>query len=178
MTIFCRNYILLVYQRDVCTLQNHLGPTPTICNYHQPSTTSSTHLQSAKATSLNYFQPPLINPNQPQSTLISLHNPNHLQPLSINSSQSFSHENHCKCYKKLTSRSWPMLFTLAYFFFFFLHTLFCIKNKRLLWMLFSSAALTTGTVQLYILQDYSSVRIGFNISNKRHTQGVVYTMLV
>ena len=45
-------------------------------------------------------------------------------------------------------------------------------------MLFSSAALTTGTVQLYILQDYSSVRIGFNISNKRHTQGVVYTMLV
>ena len=119
MTIFCRNYILLVYQRDVCTLQNHLGPTPTICNYHQPSTTSPTHLQSAKATSLNYLQPPLINPNQPQSTLISLHNPNHLQPLSINSSQSFSHENHCKCYKKLTSRSWPMLFTLAYFFFFF-----------------------------------------------------------
>ena len=30
--------------------------------------------------------------------------------------QSSPYENHCKCYKKLTSRSWPMLYTLTYFF--------------------------------------------------------------
>ena len=34
----------------------------------------------------------------------------------INVLQSFSYEYHCKCYKKLTSRSWPVLFTLNNFF--------------------------------------------------------------
>ena len=29
---------------------------------------------------------------------------------------SFQYENHCDSYKKLASRSWPMLFTLTYFF--------------------------------------------------------------
>ena len=29
---------------------------------------------------------------------------------------SFSYKNHYKCYEKLASRSWPVLFTLAYFF--------------------------------------------------------------
>ena len=33
-------------------------------------------------------------------------------------------------------------------------------------------------VQWYILGDYSSVRIGFNMINKRHTLSMVYTMLV
>ena len=27
--------------------------------------------------------------------------------------QSFPYENHCECYKKLSLRSWPMLFTLT-----------------------------------------------------------------
>ena len=30
--------------------------------------------------------------------------------------QSFPNENHCHCYKKLASRSWPVLFTLNLFF--------------------------------------------------------------
>ena len=29
--------------------------------------------------------------------------------------QSFPYENHCECYKKFASRSWPVLFTLNYF---------------------------------------------------------------
>ena len=29
--------------------------------------------------------------------------------------QSFPYENHCKCYKKLESRLWPVLFTVIYF---------------------------------------------------------------
>ena len=33
----------------------------------------------------------------------------------IPSVQSSPYENHCKCYKKLSSRSWPMLFTLTIF---------------------------------------------------------------
>ena len=35
-----------------------------------------------------------------------------------------------------------------------------------------------NTVQLYMLRDCSSVRIGFNMINKRRTLPVVYTMLV
>ena len=35
-----------------------------------------------------------------------------------------------------------------------------------------------NTVQLFILQDYSSVRIGFSMNNKRLSFSVVYTMLV
>ena len=27
--------------------------------------------------------------------------------------QSFPYENYCECYKKLASRSWPVLFTLT-----------------------------------------------------------------
>ena len=34
------------------------------------------------------------------------------------------------------------------------------------------------TVQLCILQDYSSVRIAFNMNNKCHILPLVYTMLV
>ena len=34
------------------------------------------------------------------------------------------------------------------------------------------------TVQLYILGYNSSVRIGFNMNNKHHTQPIVYIMLV
>ena len=42
--------------------------------------------------------------------------------------QFFPCENHWKCYNKLASRSWPMLFTFTYFF--LMHTLlFCCKIK-------------------------------------------------
>ena len=52
-----------------------------------------------------------------------------LYPLFLNnllSHQSFSNKNHCECYKKLASRSWPVLFTLP---FFLLHTLFSSVAK-------------------------------------------------
>ena len=45
--------------------------------------------------------------------------------------QSFPFANHCECYKKVASRSWPVLFTLTDFF--LLHTLFSsVANKKLL----------------------------------------------
>ena len=60
-----------------------------------------------------------------------------------------------------------------------------LENKKLLWSLFSSANYTTEQLydwlydfQLYILQDYSSARIDFNMINKRHALLVVCTMLV
>ena len=34
-----------------------------------------------------------------------------------NSQQSFPHKNHCECYKKLASRSWPVLQTSTYLLF-------------------------------------------------------------
>ena len=52
--------------------------------------------------------------------------------------QPFSYENHSECYKKLVSRSWPMLFTLS-FFFLHIHSPLLLGNKNLLWSLFSSA---------------------------------------
>ena len=36
----------------------------------------------------------------------------------------------CECYKKLASRSWPMLFTLIYFFFLNIHYLVLLQNKN------------------------------------------------
>ena len=35
--------------------------------------------------------------------------------------ESFPYENNCECYRKLASKSWPVLFTLIYFF--YTHTL-------------------------------------------------------
>ena len=43
--------------------------------------------------------------------------------------QSFPYENHCECYKKLTSSSWPMLFTPTDFFSFTYTLLSCGKIK-------------------------------------------------
>ena len=42
--------------------------------------------------------------------------------------QSFPYENHCKCYKKLAWRLWPVLFTLTDFF--LLHTLSSSTGKK------------------------------------------------
>ena len=50
--------------------------------------------------------------------------------------QPFSYENHCKCYKKLSSRSWPVLFTPTNFFFLYTYSPLLPKNKKLLWLLF------------------------------------------
>ena len=47
----------------------------TTCNQYQPPVTSPDHLKSAKATSLNYLQPPPIRLQPAQSTLISPSNP-------------------------------------------------------------------------------------------------------
>ena len=41
--------------------------------------------------------------------------------------QSFPYKNHYECYKKLASRSCPMLFTLTYFF--LIYTLYCSAAK-------------------------------------------------
>ena len=41
--------------------------------------------------------------------------------------QSFPYENHRKCYKKLTLRSWPVLFTLTYFFL-YIHSPLLLEN--------------------------------------------------
>ena len=53
--------------------------------------------------------------------------------------QSFLYENHCDCYKKLASISWPVIFTLTIFLYFFLYmqSPLLMGNKRLLWSLFS-----------------------------------------
>ena len=43
--------------------------------------------------------------------------------------QSFPYENHFKCYGKLTSRSWPVLFAITYFFLCILLFRFKIKSS-------------------------------------------------
>ena len=43
--------------------------------------------------------------------------------------QSFPYKNHCECYKKLASRSWPVLFTLNLIFSYTCTLLFCCKIK-------------------------------------------------
>ena len=57
--------------------------------------------------------------------------------------QPFPYEIQCECYKKIASRSWPVLFVLTYFSPYTYPLLFCRKIK-LLWSLFSSANQTTG----------------------------------
>ena len=54
--------------------------------------------------------------------------------------QSFSYENHCECYKKLTSRLWHVLFIYIYIYiyiylpdvFLYIHSHLLKKNKNLL----------------------------------------------
>ena len=41
----------------------------------------------------------------------------------MDGSQSFLNENHCKCYKKLASRLWPMLLTLAFLYMIYITSL-------------------------------------------------------
>ena len=75
--------------------------------------------------------------------------------------QSFLYENHWECWKKLTSRSWPIQCTLTYFF--LINTLlFCWKIKYFIITVFLSKI-------DYRLDHYSSVRFGSNMNNKHHT---------
>ena len=63
----------------------------------------------------------------------------------------FSCENHYQCYKKLLSRFWPMLFTFTYFLFYIDPLL--LQNKKLFWLLSSSANCTSDHYSMiYILR--------------------------
>ena len=58
----------------------------------------------------------------------------------------------------------------TYLFLLFTYThLFCSKIKSWQGCCFHQQITPQTTVQLYILQDYSSVRIGLSMNNKRHT---------
>ena len=46
--------------------------------------------------------------------------------------QSFPYENHCECYKKLVSRSRPVLFTLKHYLFLYIHSPVLLQNKKVL----------------------------------------------
>ena len=63
-----------------------------------------------------YIQSPLLLENK-KITVIAVFLLTKLdhRPL-LNYIFSYFHKNHCKCYKKLASRSGPILFTLTYFF--------------------------------------------------------------
>ena len=56
--------------------------------------------------------------------------------------------------------------------------LFCWKIKSCCDPCFPQQIRPQTPVQLYILQDYSSERIGFSMINKRQTVPIGYTMLV
>ena len=76
----------------------------------------------------------------------------------------FLFENQCEYYKKLVSRSWPLLFALTCFL--YIH---CPIPQQIR---------PQTTVHICILQDYSNVRFGLNMNQKRHTLLIVYTILV
>ena len=62
---------------------------------------------------------------------------------------------------------------------FFLYTPLLLENRKFLQSLFSSANYTIDHFSIiYILRDYSSVRICFNTINKHHTLPIVYTILI
>ena len=61
----------------------------------------------------------------------------------------------------------------------FTYTLpFCRKRKSFCDHCFPQQIRPRNTVQLYILQDYLSGIIGFNMNNKHHPLPIVYTILV
>ena len=97
------------------------------------SVTKSSSRSEAMLFTLTYFfflyiNSPLLLENK-KITVIAVFLLNKLdhRPL-FNYIFSYFHENHCKCYKKLASRSGSMLFTLAYFF--LIHTLSSSTGKQ------------------------------------------------
>ena len=83
--------------------------------------------------------------------------------------QSFPDENHCKCFKKLASTLWSLLFTLTIFSFTYT-LLICGKIKSCCDHCFPQQSRPQNTVQLYILH----VRICFNMNNKYHSLPILY----
>ena len=85
--------------------------------------------------------------------------------------QSFPYKNHCKCLSSHRDLG-PCYFTLTHVFL-ILTLLFCWKIKSCD-CCFHQQIWPQTTVQLYIaIQGYSSVRIGFNMINKRHILPIV-----
>ena len=78
--------------------------------------------------------------------------------------QSFPYANHCECQERLALISQLVLFTLTYFLL-YIDSPLLQQNKKLLRSLFFLAN-QPQSIQLYKLQHYSSVRIGFNMNNK------------
>ena len=72
----------------------------------------------------------------------------------------------------------PWYLRLPIFFSYTCTLLSCWKIKSCCNRCFPQQIRPQITVKLYILRDYSSVRIGFNMIRKCHTLPVVYTMLV
>ena len=66
----------------------------------------------------------------------------------------------------------------TYLLFSFTHTLFSSSKIKSCDLCVSQEIRPQTIVQLYLLQDYSSVRISSNMNNKYHTLPIVYTMLV
>ena len=81
---------------------------------------------------------------------------------------------------KSSYQDWAtMLFNTYLFFFSYTYTLlFCWKIKCCCDRYFPEQIRPQTTVQWYILQNYLSVKIGFNMINKCHTLPIAYTMLV
>ena len=66
------------------------------------------------------------------------------------------------------------IYTYIFFFSYIYTLLFCWKIKSCCDRCFPQQIGPQTTVQWYILRDYSSVRIGFNMINKCHTLPIVY----
>ena len=96
----------------------------------------------------------------------------------------FSIQKPLQVLQKLASRLWPCHLHLPIFFF-YIHSPLLLDNKKLLWLLFSSAnysaqhcsIISWNVPWLCMLRDYSSARISSNIINKCRTLPVVYTIL-
>ena len=91
----------------------------------------------------------------------------------VHTKQFVPNENNCRCYKKLASRLWPMLFYTIIYFFVYIHSPLLLEKKKRCDCCFPQQIRPQITVQLYIVREYSSVRIVFNAINKRHTLLIV-----
>ena len=86
------------------------------------------------------------------------------------------YENRFVCYRKLTSRSCPVLFTLSYFFL-YIHSHLLQQKNGSFDLYFSQQVRPLTTDPLCIFQDYFNVEIGFNMIHKCYALPIVYTML-
>ena len=135
--------------------------------HHPPPPTSS---QNISTTIFHHRPSAKIYP--PPSTSIHYHPPSaKIYPPPSTTTHRQQYENHCESYKKLASRSRPVLFT---YFFSYTYTLrFCWEIKSCCHRWFPQQTRPQIAVQSYILRDCSSVRISFNMINNRHTLPIV-----